>query len=120
MLLAEDSLVNQKLAVGLLTRRGHQVTVASDGQQAVDMTDRERFDVVLMDVQMPVLDGLRATEEIRQREDGTGRRLPIVALTAHAMTGDRERCLSAGMDTYLTKPFRAEQLFAIIERLAED
>jgi signal transduction histidine kinase len=117
ILLAEDSLVNQKLAVGLLSRRGHQVVVAGDGQQAVDLSTKEDFDVVLMDVQMPIMDGLQATAIIRAREQGTDRRLPIVALTAHAMKGDRERCLLAGMDTYLPKPVRAQQLYATIEGL---
>jgi signal transduction histidine kinase/DNA-binding response OmpR family regulator len=104
VLLAEDNPVNQKLASALLRRMGHQVTLASDGQEALDLLDEGRFDLVLMDVQMPGMDGIEATARIRQREEGTGRRLPIVALTAHALKGDRERILAAGMDDYLTKP----------------
>jgi two-component system sensor histidine kinase/response regulator len=117
VLLAEDNLVNQRLAVRLLEKQGHAVTVAADGQAALDALDRGRFDLVLMDVQMPVLNGLETTERIRERERGTGRRVPVLALTAHAMQGDRERCLAAGMDAYVSKPLRVEELFAAIARL---
>jgi len=110
ILLAEDGLANQKLAVGLLTRWGHAVEVANDGREAVDRTAAEAFDLVLMDVQMPVMDGLEATREIRARELQTGGRLPIIAMTAHAMKGDRERCLEAGMDGYVSKPIRKREL----------
>src|SRR5262245_53997795 len=100
VLLVEDNPINQKVAVRLLEKHGHRVKVASNGKEALDTldsdTDQAGFDVVLMDVQMPEMDGFEATAAIRQREQGSGRRLPIVALTAHALTGDREKCLSAG------------------------
>jgi PAS domain S-box-containing protein len=119
ILLAEDQPVNQKLANHILTQRGHQVTVADDGLQAVEQYRRKPFDVVLMDIQMPHMDGTTATQEIRRIEAGTGRRSRIVALTAHAMKGERERLLQSGMDDYLSKPFRAEALLAMVERAAE-
>jgi CheY-like chemotaxis protein/HPt (histidine-containing phosphotransfer) domain-containing protein len=97
--------------VRLLEKHGHSVAVAGNGREALDLLDREPFDVVLMDVQMPQMSGFEATAHIRAREEGTGRRLPIIALTAYAMKGDRERCLAAGMDSYLTKPVKAEELF---------
>ncbi len=115
ILLAEDSLINQKLAIGLLQRWGHRVTVANNGVEAVRLSAEQAFDLVLMDVQMPELDGLDATRQIRQREGPNGGHLPIIAMTAHAMKGDRELCLAAGMDGYLMKPIRAEQLFRQIE-----
>ena len=117
VLLAEDSLINQKLAIGLLEKWGHQVTVANDGLEAVKLSGEREFDLVLMDVQMPEMDGLDATRTIRRREELTGVHLPILAMTAHAMKGDRERCLEAGMDDYLMKPIRAEQLFQSLERI---
>ena len=117
ILLAEDNELNQKVAVGLLERKGHHVVVAGNGREALTVLERERFDVVLMDVQMPAMDGLEATAAIRAREQATGAHIPIVGLTAHAMTGDRERCLVAGMDDYVPKPIRKDQLFAVIERL---
>ncbi|MBS0208200.1 MAG: response regulator [Planctomycetes bacterium] len=119
VLLAEDSLVNQKVATGLLAMRGHQVTIANNGREAVEALERETFDVVLMDVQMPEMDGLEATQLIRQREQGTERHVPIVAMTAHAMKGDRDRFLSVGMDSYVSKPIEAEALFATIERYGD-
>jgi len=115
VLLAEDNVVNQKLAVLLLQRRGHSVTVAGDGKQAVDMLSAHHFDVCLMDIQMPEMTGLEATAFIREHERGTSRHLPIIAMTAHAIKGDREICLNAGMDGYLSKPVRAEDLFQQIE-----
>jgi CheY-like chemotaxis protein len=115
ILLVEDGLVNRKLAVGLLERRGHVVSVAEDGQLALACLDHETFDVILMDVQMPVMDGLEATREIRQRERLSGGHTPIIAMTAHALKGDRERCLEAGMDGYLAKPVRANDLYETIE-----
>ncbi|MCA9100292.1 MAG: response regulator, partial [Planctomycetales bacterium] len=115
ILLAEDSVVNQKLAVGLLERRGHVVRVANNGKETLELFEREPFDVILMDVQMPEMDGLEATAAIRAKEAISGRHMPIIAMTAHAMQGDRERCLAAGMDDYLAKPIRAEGLFAAIE-----
>jgi two-component system, sensor histidine kinase and response regulator len=115
VLLAEDNVVNQKLAVLLLQRRGHSVTVASDGRQALAAIEAQHFDVCLMDIQMPEMNGLEATAAIRARERGTGRHLTIIAMTAHAIKGDREVCLGAGMDGYLSKPVRAEDLFQQIE-----
>ena len=111
ILLAEDGLANQKLAVGLLKRWGHRVNIAETGAEAVDKWASDHFDVILMDVQMPVMDGLEATRRIRSREAGTGKHIPIVAVTAHAMTGDREKCLDAGMDGYVTKPFKKQILY---------
>jgi CheY-like chemotaxis protein/HPt (histidine-containing phosphotransfer) domain-containing protein len=116
LLLVEDNVVNQRVASGLLARRGHHVTVAENGAVALDRLERERFDTVLMDVQMPVMGGLEATAAIRTREQGTGRHVRIIAMTAHAMKGDRERCLASGMDGYLTKPLQPETLFAAVEQ----
>lgn len=117
ILLAEDSLVNQKLAIGLLERTGHCVVVADNGAEAVAAYESRPFDLVLMDVQMPEMDGLDATRAIREAEKKTGRHVPIAAMTAHAMQGDRERCLAAGMDDYIAKPVRAKVLFETIARL---
>ena len=115
ILLAEDSLVNQKVMGGLLERQGCTVTIAENGRLALEALDAEDFDLVLMDVQMPEMDGLEATAEMRRREQATGHHIPIIAVTAHAMKEDRDRCLEAGMDEYLTKPVRAERLFSTIE-----
>jgi signal transduction histidine kinase/CheY-like chemotaxis protein len=117
ILLAEDNNINQRLASHLLAAQGHEVVVATDGKQAVALTEREAFDLVLMDVQMPEMDGLEATAHIRQREKGGTRRLPIVAMTASAMKGDRERCLQAGMDGYIAKPIRVQELYQTLEEL---
>jgi CheY-like chemotaxis protein len=114
--LAEDSLVNQKLALGLLEKQGHSVVVANTGKEAVAAAQTQSFDLVLMDVQMPEMDGLEATRTIRAGERTTGNRVPIMAMTAHAMQGDRERCLAAGMDEYIAKPIRAKALFEKIQR----
>jgi PAS domain S-box-containing protein len=111
ILLAEDSLVNQRLACGLLERHGHQMTVAPNGREAVELFSKGTFDIVLMDVQMPLVDGIEATKRIRALEQYTEHRTPIVAMTAHAMVGDRDRCIAAGMDEYVSKPIRAKQLF---------
>nr|MBA2356092.1 response regulator [Acidobacteriota bacterium] len=116
VLLAEDNAVNQRVAVAMLTKGGHHVLVADNGADAADAIAREQFDVVLMDVQMPDVNGFEATARVRDRERTTGGRIPIVAMTAHAMTGDRERCLDAGMDGYLTKPITFDALMAAVER----
>jgi PAS domain S-box-containing protein len=118
ILLAEDNLVNQRVAVRLLEKCGHTVTVAGHGGEAVEATGREQFDVILMDVQMPQMDGFEATRLIRQREHGSGQRTPIVAMTAHAMKGDRERCLAAGMDEYLSKPVQRDALLQVLASVA--
>jgi two-component system, sensor histidine kinase and response regulator len=120
ILLAEDNPMNQKLAVRLLQKQGHTVSVANNGREALEalFTDESNapFDVVLMDVQMPEMDGLEAAALIRDREKATGRHIPVIAMTAHAMKGDEDRCLSAGMDAYIAKPIKPEALFAAIER----
>jgi PAS domain S-box-containing protein len=116
VLLAEDSLVNQKLAVRLLEKWGHQVAVANTGREALDALEKHRFDLVLMDVQMPEMDGFEATAALRERERGTGNHVPVIAMTAHAMKGDRERCLEAGMDAYVSKPIRPQEFFDAIEQ----
>jgi two-component system sensor histidine kinase/response regulator len=117
VLLAEDNLVNQVLAKRLLEQRGHTVVVANNGLEALARLETATFDVVLMDVQMPEMDGFEATRAIREKEQAGGSRLPILALTAHAMKGDKERCLAAGMDGYISKPLQITELFAAIERL---
>jgi signal transduction histidine kinase/DNA-binding response OmpR family regulator len=116
VLLVEDNVVNQRVAIGLLQRRGHDVTLAQDGREAVDISAHQSFDMVLMDLQMPVMGGLEATAAIREREQETGEHLRIVAMTAFAMNGDRERCLAAGMDGYLSKPIDPRMLFAVVEQ----
>jgi signal transduction histidine kinase/CheY-like chemotaxis protein len=116
ILLADDGVVNRAVAVGLLEKRGHQVTAVENGQRALEAIRKSAFDLVLMDVQMPVLDGFAATAAIRELEAESGARTPIIAMTAHAMKGDRERCLAAGMDDYVSKPFRPRELFAAVER----
>jgi len=105
------------LAVRLLGKRGYLVSVAGNGRDALAALEKEDFDLVLMDVQMPEMDGFEATAAIREKEQSTGRHLPIIAMTAHALKGDQERCLSAGMDAYISKPIRTNELFATIERL---
>jgi CheY-like chemotaxis protein len=115
VLLAEDNTINQKLAVRLLEKRGHSVVVAGNGREALTALERESYDVVLMDVQMPEMDGFEATAAIRAREKESGRRLPIIAMTAYAMKGDRERCLAAGMDGYVSKPLQPRELFEAVE-----
>ena len=117
ILLAEDSLVNQKLAVGLLQRHGHSVVVANHGREVLGALESDRFDLILMDVQMPEMDGLETTEIIRARERDTDSHVPIVAMTAHAMQGDRQRCLKAGMDDYIAKPIRARHIFQTIAKV---
>jgi signal transduction histidine kinase/CheY-like chemotaxis protein len=117
ILLAEDNLVNQKVATRLLEKQGHSVEVAPNGADALAALRRDTFDLILMDVQMPVMNGYDATQVIRTGERGTNRHIPIVALTAHAMKGDREVCLKAGMDDYLGKPIHPMELASVIERL---
>jgi PAS domain S-box-containing protein len=118
LLLAEDNVVNQRLAVSLLEKRGHQVVVVGNGRAALHALDGQPFDAVLMDVQMPEMDGFEATAAIRAKEAGTVAHMWIVAMTAHAMKGDRERCLAAGMDAYVTKPLRPQELYEVVEGLA--
>jgi PAS domain S-box-containing protein len=118
ILLAEDNVVNQKVATTLLQRQGHAVRVAPNGAEALEALTREAFDLILMDLQMPVMNGYDATQAIRAREGDTGRHTPIVALTAHTMKGDRETCLKAGMDDYLGKPIHPVELAAVVERWA--
>ena len=115
ILLAEDNAVNQKLAIRLLEKRGHQVTLAHNGKEALDHLERAVFDLVLMDVQMPEMDGLEATAALRATEQGTGRHQTVVAMTALAMKGDRERCMAAGMDDYLSKPIRPQDLDSVLD-----
>ena len=116
ILLAEDNAVNQVLAVRLLEKQGHTVTVAGDGREALAALEKQAFDLVLMDVQMPVMDGFEATAGIRSQEKATGAHIPIIAMTAHAMKGDRERCLAAGMDGYIAKPIQPKELYETLER----
>jgi len=116
ILLAEDNPVNRKLAKTLLEKHGYSVLIAENGREALGVLDREKVDLVLMDVQMPLMDGLEATRLIRQKEKSTGKHLHIIALTAHAMKGDRERCLAAGADDYLAKPIRTKDLLSAIDR----
>jgi signal transduction histidine kinase/DNA-binding response OmpR family regulator len=118
VLLVEDNAVNQRLASRLLEKRGYDVTVTGNGCEALAALDKEEFDIALMDVQMPEMDGLEATAAIRAREKATGRHLRIIAMTAHAMEGDREQCLAAGMDDYISKPIKAQQLYDLLAGLS--
>jgi CheY-like chemotaxis protein len=117
VLLAEDNAVNRTLAVRLLEKRGCSVELAGNGLEAVAAFERQSFDLVLMDVQMPEMDGFEATAAIRERERTTGTHTPIVAMTAHVMKGDREQCLAAGMDGYIPKPVRPQELFEVLNSL---
>ena len=117
ILLVEDNPANQKFAAYVLDERGHTVEIAGDGQLGLSMAQEKQYDVILMDVQMPGMDGLEATAAIRARE-GQGKRIPIIAMTAHAMKGDRERCLAADMDDYLSKPIDGHEMIALVESLA--
>jgi CheY-like chemotaxis protein len=114
---AEDNPVNRKVAEHLLQRRGHEAVIAVNGREAVDALAGGRFDLVLMDLQMPIMDGFEATAAIRARERASGARMPIIALTAHAMEGDRQRCLDADMDGYISKPITGAKLFEVIDRV---
>jgi CheY-like chemotaxis protein len=116
ILVAEDTGINRLVVTKLLEKRGCQVTQASNGEEAVEALDRAEFDAILMDLQMPVMSGFEATAIIRKREQGTGRHLPIIALTAHSMKGDRERCMDSGMDDYVTKPIQPTELMRALER----
>jgi len=113
ILVVEDNLINQKVIKGLLHRKGYRFETANDGSHALALLEHHKFDAILMDVQMPIMDGLEATRRIRAREDWQS--LPIIAMTAHAMSGDRERCLAAGMDAYLSKPVNSAELFRLLE-----
>ena len=104
ILVAEDNPINQKLAVRVLQKQGHSSVVANNGREAIAIWEQQPFDAILMDVMMPEMDGLVATTEIREREKATGKHIPIIAITANAMVGDREKCLAAGMDDYISKP----------------
>ncbi len=117
VLLAEDNSVNQTLALRLLEKRGYRVSVVDNGRAAVEALQRDRFDLVLMDIQMPDMNGFEATAEIREKEKASGSHMPIVAMTANAMKGDQEACLAAGMDGYVSKPIRSVELFATIENV---
>ena len=117
VLLAEDNIVNQRLAVRLLEKLGYSVRVASTGRETISAVESGAFDLAFIDVQMPEMDGFEVTAQVRAREQGAGARLPIIAMTAHAMVGDRERCLGAGMDGYVAKPIDAETLAAEIRRV---
>jgi CheY-like chemotaxis protein len=119
VLVAEDNVVNRRLAEHLLRQRGHQPLMVVNGREAVDALARTSFDLVLMDLQMPEMDGFEATAAIRAQERGTGARIPIVALTAHAMEGDRQRCLDADMDGYVSKPIDATELFSVIDQVSK-
>jgi CheY-like chemotaxis protein len=117
ILVAEDNRVNQVLAQRLLEKRGHTVVLAETGKAALEAVEKQTFDLILMDIQMPEMDGLEATAAIRQREKISGKHLPIIAMTANAMIGDKEHCLQAGMDGYVAKPLSVNDLFSTIETL---
>jgi CheY-like chemotaxis protein len=114
ILLAEDNVVNQRLAQRMLEKAGHTVVIAGNGLRALQLLDSQEFDAILMDVQMPEMDGLEATRRIREAEKTSGCHIPVIAMTAHAMVGDRERCLNVGMDDYLSKPFDPQNLLGIL------
>ena len=115
ILLVEDNLINQEVAMFILTKKGYDVLIANNGEEAVAMAEKEVIDLMLMDVQMPRMNGYEATEKIRKMEATTGSRKPIIGLTANAMKGDKEKCLQSGMDAYLTKPIIKEDLYKLIE-----
>lgn len=116
ILVAEDNIVNQKLALRILEKLGFKADVVANGNEAVQAVAAIPYDLVFMDVQMPLMDGVEATRLIREREKLTGKRLPIIALTAHALTGDRERFLDAGLDDYVAKPLKLDDLVSAIDR----
>ena len=117
VLLAEDNLINQKLTVRLLEKQGWQISVANNGNEVLNLLDKNKFDFILMDVQMPEMDGIEATREIRKREEETGKHVPIIALTANAFKEDKKKCLEAGMDEYATKPIKINEIFSVIEKI---
>jgi CheY-like chemotaxis protein len=116
-LVAEDNAVNQRLIARLLAKRGHRVVLAQNGREALEALEKQAFDIVLMDLQMPEMDGFEATQLIREKEKASGAHLAIIALTAHAMKGDEEQCLACGMDGYVTKPIKLEELFSVVENV---
>jgi two-component system, sensor histidine kinase and response regulator len=118
ILLAEDNSINQRVAVRMLERWGHRVDAVANGKEALEALSCIPYDLILMDVQMPEMDGFEATAEIRRREGGSGGGIPIVAMTANALQGDRERCLEAGMNGYVAKPVRPKELFEAVEQFA--
>ncbi len=118
ILLAEDNAINQRLVFAALRKQGHEIEVATNGHEVLAAVNRAAFDLILMDVQMPQMDGLEATVAIRTAERASGRHVPIIAMTAHAMKGDMERCLGAGMDDYLTKPVDLDRLRESVRRWA--
>ena len=118
VLLAEDNLINQKLGIRILEKQGWQVVVANNGKETVELVQKDGFDLVLMDVQMPEMDGIEATKEIRKREKETGQHIPIIALTANAFEEDRRKCLESGMDKYTTKPIKIKELFSMIDKIS--
>jgi CheY-like chemotaxis protein len=120
ILVVEDNPLERLLLARILQRAGHQTATAANGQEGIDAIERRTFDLVLMDVDMPVMDGFEATGRIRQREQGTGQRQPILAVTAHAEWGDRERCLAAGMDGYVAKPVHSQLLLAAVNEAIAD
>ncbi len=117
ILVAEDNPINQKLAVRVLQKQGHTSVVANNGREALELWEQQPFDAILMDVMMPEMDGMVATGEIRAREKATGKHIPIIAITANAMVGDREKCLAAGMDEYISKPVDVAALHAALDKL---
>lgn len=120
ILVAEDVPANQKVILSILKRRGHNVTIANNGREALDILRAKTFDLVLMDVQMPTMDGLQATRTIRKKEQDSGKHTPIIAMTAHAMRGDRQKCIDAGMDNYIAKPINSQKLLRLVEMYADD
>jgi CheY-like chemotaxis protein len=120
ILIAEDNPINQKIAIRLLEKRGHKPVAKSSGREALTAFEQGGFDLVLLDVQMPDMDGLEVTAAIREREKETGRYIPIIAMTAHTMKGDRERCLAAGMDAYVPKPIDPDHFFNVVESFSLD
>ena len=120
LLIVEDHAITPEVARGIVAKLGYSSDVASDGVEALAALERRAYDAVLMDCHMPQMDGFQATAEIRRREQGTRTHTTIIAMTAHAMTGDRDRCIEAGMDDYLTKPVKAEILFEILARWADN